>query len=76
MAAYTRIIPDAPGKRRFRFYFQDQPQFAGYEKRARIAHLLKSYRAHPERYVVRKVGLHQYSVLAKGSDAVAIMEAE
>jgi hypothetical protein len=76
MARYVRMIPDAPGKPRFQFYFQDEPQFAGYEKRARIAHLLRSYRNHPERYEIKKLGLHRYAVKMHGyDDLVAIMEA-
>ena len=75
MAKWVRMVPDLPGKPRFQFYFEDEPQFAGYEKRAKIAYLLKSYRAHPERYIVRKCGLHRYGVQARGSEAIAIMEA-
>ena len=72
----VRLIPDAPGKPCFQFYFQDEPQYAGRETRARIAHLLLSYRHHPERYEVRKLGLHRYAVKMHGyDDLIAIMEA-
>ena len=64
-----------PGKPRFQFYFADEPQFASYEKRGIIAHMLKSYRAHPERYILRRVGLHHFTVQYRGSDAIAVIAA-
>ena len=64
-----------PHKLGFVFYFADEPQYAAPEKRGRIAHLLKCYRAAPERYSVRKAGLHRYVVTMPHSAATAIIEA-
>ena len=67
----TKIIPDAPGKLRMAFGFEDEPQFIVRETRARLAHLLKSYRAHPDRYFLKRVATHHYRVSMPGSSAVA-----
>jgi hypothetical protein len=64
-----------PYKPVFVFYFADEPQYAAPEKRGRIAHLLKCYRAAPERYSVRKAGLHRYLVTMPFSTVTAIIEA-
>lgn len=64
-----------PNKPRFQFYFADEPQFACYEMRGKIAHMLKSYRAHPDRYILRGVGLHHFTVQVRGSDAIAVIAA-
>lgn len=64
-----------PLKPRFQFYFADEPQFATYEVRGRIAHMLKCYRAHPDRYILRRVGLHHFTVQVRGSSAVAVIAA-
>lgn len=58
-------------KPRFQFWFADEPQFAGYDKRGRFAALLLSYRAHPERYRIQKLGVHDYAIYLRGSDVVA-----
>jgi hypothetical protein len=65
-----------PQKPAFVFYFADEPQYAAHDKRGRLAHLLKCYRAAPERYSVRKAGLHAYEVTMRGSSAVARIEAQ
>jgi hypothetical protein len=64
-----------PQKPAFVFYFADEPQYAAQDARGRLAHLLKCYRAAPERYSLRKTGLHAYEVTMRGSSAVAIIEA-
>ena len=64
-----------PQKPAFVFYFADAPQYAAHDARGRLAHLLKCYRAAPERYSVRKAGLHAYEITMRGSSAVAIIEA-
>jgi hypothetical protein len=64
-----------PHKPAFVFYFADEPQYAAQDARGRLAHLLKCYRAAPERYSVRKAGLHAYEITMRGSSAVAIIEA-
>lgn len=64
-----------PRKPAFVFYFADEPQYAAHDARGRLAHLLKCYRAAPERYSVRKAGLHAYEITMRGSSAVAIIEA-
>jgi len=64
-----------PHKPVFVFFFADEPQYAAPEKRGRIAHLLKCYRAAPERYSVRKAGLHSYVVSMPHSVVTAIIEA-
>lgn len=78
-----QTIIDSPRQRqlellkpRFQFYFADEPQFATYDKRGRIAHMLKNYRAHPEMYELRRHGLHHYSVRVVGSTAVAVIIAD
>lgn len=60
-----------PHKPRFQFWFEDEPQFACHELRGRIAHMLKCYRAHPERYQVRKLATHDYAITMRGSGTVA-----
>jgi hypothetical protein len=65
-----------PQKPAFVFYFADEPQYAVHDRRGRLAHLLKCYRAWPDRYSVRKAGLHAYEVTMRGSSAVARIEAQ
>jgi len=62
-----------PNKPRFQFYFADEPQYAAFERRGHIAHLLKCYRRHPERHMVRKLGTHLYSIHTIGSDITAVI---
>ncbi len=64
-----------PRKPAFVFYFADEPQYAAHDKRGRLAHMLKCYRAAPERYSVRKVGLHSYVITMPHSAVSAIIEA-
>jgi hypothetical protein len=64
-----------PHKPAFVFYFADEPQYAAPERRGHLAHLLKCYRAAPERYSVRKAGLHRYVVTMPHSTVSAIIEA-
>ena len=59
----------------FVFYFADEPQYAAQDARGRLAHMLKCYRAAPDRYSVRKAGLHHYVVTMPHSTATAIIEA-
>lgn len=54
-----------PHKPTFVFYFEDEPQYAARDARGRVAHMLKAYRAHPERYAVTKVGVHAYRVVTR-----------
>jgi hypothetical protein len=49
-------------KPQFTFYFTDQPQFRTTDKRYITANMLRAYRAHPERYRLKRLGLHRYSV--------------
>ena len=49
-------------KAEFTFYFMDEPQFRTTDKRYITANMLRAYRAHPERYTLKKVGLHRYFV--------------
>jgi len=60
-----------PFKPRFQFYFVDQPQFATYERRGKLAAMLKSYRSQPNLYTVRKIGLHSYLIRCKRSSVIA-----
>ena len=64
-----------PQKPVFVFYFADEPQYAANDKRGRLAHLLKCYRAAPERYLVRKLGVHAYEITMRGANSVARIEA-
>ena len=63
-----------PRKPAFWFYFIDEPQYGTPEKRGKLAHMLKCYRAAPDRYSVRKVGLHRYLITC--GSAVACIEAQ
>jgi hypothetical protein len=60
-----------PLKPRFQFWFVDQPQFATYERRGRLAAMLKYYRNHPDQFKVSKAGLHCYIIRNRDSSAVA-----
>lgn len=60
-----------PFKPRFQFWFADEPQFATYERRGKLAAMLKSYRSLPDQYTVRRAGLHQYVIRCKRSGVVA-----
>ena len=64
-----------PRKPVFVFYFADAPQYAAQDARGRLAHMLKCYRAAPDRYSVRKAGLHAYEVTMRGSGSIARIEA-
>lgn len=64
-----------PTKPAFVFYFEDQPQYVARDPRGRVAHLLKVYRAHPERYTVQKIGTHTYRVFTVGFQPIARIEA-
>ena len=64
-----------PQKPVFVFYFADAPQYAAQDARGRLAHMLKCYRAAPERYSVRKAGLHRYLVTMPHTTAAAVIEA-
>jgi hypothetical protein len=59
----------------FVFYFEDEPQYMARDARGKIAHMLKCYRAHPERYSVTKMGTHAYRVMTCGRNAIARIEA-
>jgi hypothetical protein len=62
-----------PFKPAFSFCFEDEPQYAVTERRGKIAHMLKCYRKHPERYQVIKAGTHCYRIMC--GRAVARIEA-
>jgi len=64
-----------PQKPVFAFYFADAPQYAAQDARGRLAHMLKCYRAAPERYSVRKAGLHRYLVTMPHTTVEAVIEA-
>jgi hypothetical protein len=64
-----------PHKPAFVFYFEDAPQYVARDARGRLAHMLKSYRRHPERHRVVKAGTHAYRVFTVNSAAVARIEA-
>lgn len=64
-----------PHKPAFTFYFADEPQYACAERRGRIAHMLKCYRAHPAQYRVRKVSTHTYHVSGICRSVVAVITA-
>jgi hypothetical protein len=49
-------------KPQFTFYFVDEPQFASREARHVTANQLWCYRKHPERYELKRLGLHRYQV--------------
>ena len=64
-----------PHKPAFAFYIEDEPQYVARDPRGRVAHLLKVYRAHPERYAVAKIGTHAYRVIVHGSRYAVRIEA-
>jgi len=64
-----------PHKPAFVFYFADAPQYMAEDSRGHLAHLLKCYRAAPERYIVHKAGLHRYLVTMPHTTVEAIIEA-
>lgn len=76
---YMTVIRNArqdaiePNKPRFQFYFADQPQYAVYECRGRIAHMLKGYRRNPTLYILRRHGMHHYSVRTVNGSAIAVI---
>jgi hypothetical protein len=49
-------------KPEFTFHFDDQPQFKVSDRRYKTASMLRSYRKHPERYQIKRAGLHSYQV--------------
>ena len=56
------------------FYFQDEPQFAGYESRAWLAHYLRACRSSRgnmgcKRYAVTRAGFGKYTVRLNTSDS-------
>lgn len=55
----------------FNFYFADEPQFATVADRAWLAHALRAYRKHSERYQLKRIGLHWYTV--QHGDTVAVI---
>ena len=64
-------------KPNFTFHFQDEPQFRAIDKRYKTASLLRAYRAHPERYTLKRLGLHHYSVITnpwRDNAVTAILE--
>ncbi len=50
-------------KPQFTFYFENAPQYQAIDYRYKTASLLRAYRAHPERYTLKRLGLHRYSVI-------------
>ncbi len=62
-------------KPQFTFYFEDAPQIKAIDCRYKTASLLRAYRAHPERYTLKRLGLHRYSVTSWRDNAIsAILE--
>jgi hypothetical protein len=57
----------------FNFYFADEPQYATIADRAWLANALRAYRKHANRYELRKLGTHWYTVRTRGGDAVAVI---
>jgi hypothetical protein len=56
------------------FHFTDEPQRRTQDSRAHAAHLLRAWRAHPERCAVTRCSPGVYLVVASNSSAVAILE--
>ena len=64
-------------KPNFVFYFKGDEQFFAVERRGKIAHDLKCYRAHPDRYRVSKIGVHTYTVISRDNPyTVAVITAD
>lgn len=57
----------------YTFHFADEPQFKVPDSREHIAHLLRSYRAHPKRCILKKTG-KGYSVRLSGHTVEALIE--
>jgi len=49
-------------KPEFTFHFEDEPQFKVSDRRYKTASMLWAYRRHPERYHIKRMGLHCYHV--------------
>ena len=59
----------------YTFGFIDEPQFRCPDSRAHVAHLLRAYRAHPERYQVTRIP-NGYRVKQSLSNALAEIHRE
>jgi hypothetical protein len=61
-------------KRGYKFYFQDEPQFASYVfNRQYLANKFRAYRAHPKRYQFTKTE-SGYQVTTTGYTAIGIYQ--
>lgn len=56
------------------FYFTDEPQYRTQDSRAHAAHLLRAYRANPDRYEVTRCSPGVYLVVASNASAIAMLE--
>ena len=73
----TKLNALEASKPNFVFYFKGDEQFFAVERRGKIAHDLKCYRAHPDRYRVSKVGVHTYTIISTGNPyTVAVITAD
>ena len=73
----TKLDALEASKPNFVFYFKGDEQFFAVERRGKIAHDLKCYRAHPDRYRVSKVGVHTYTIISTGNPyTVAVITAD
>ena len=55
----------------FQFFFVGEPQYTTDASRSIVASLLRSYRRHPTRYDLRRIGPHHYTVQRWNSTAIA-----
>lgn len=60
-------------KANYTFGFIDEPQYRTATTRAYMAHLLRAYRAHPERYLLTRIS-NGYRVQVRMSDAIGTYE--
>ena len=62
-------------KPNFTFHFQDEPQFRANSPRQTLANNFRSYRKHPDKYAVKRIGLHRYTVqMWHRNSPIAIIE--
>lgn len=54
----------------FRFWFLEEPDHATPVDRAWVAHALRAYRRQRGRYLLRRAGLHRYTIVHNNDVAV------
>ena len=61
-------------KHPFTFHFLDDPQYQTIASRTWCASALRAYRKHRDRYILRRIAPHAYTVQTVLSTAVALIQ--